>query len=80
VTLAPRLNSTAGASIYHGSLSHERRRALHLLAGHSDDCDEEVLLANGVTMGQLARLVFDGFATVRATLVPFNGREKSIVG
>jgi hypothetical protein len=61
------------------SLSDEGRRALQLLAGHSDGCDEEVLLANGFTMGQLAGLVFDGFATVRATLVPFNGREKSVV-
>jgi hypothetical protein len=44
------------------SLSDEGRWGLHLLAGHSDGCDEEVLLADGFTMGQLAGLVFDGFA------------------
>jgi hypothetical protein len=61
------------------SLSDEERRALNLLAGHSDGCDEAVLLADGVTVGQLAGLVIDGFATMRATLVPFDGREKSVI-
>ncbi len=61
------------------NLSDQERWALHLLADHSDGCDEEVLLADGVTFGQLAGLVIDGFATVRATLVPLNGREKPVV-
>jgi hypothetical protein len=61
------------------NLSDEERRALNLLAGHSDGCDEAVLLANDVTVGQLAGLVIDGFATMRATLIPLNGREKSVI-
>jgi len=36
------------------NLSDEERRALNLLAGHSEGCDEAVLLANDVTVGQLA--------------------------
>jgi hypothetical protein len=43
------------------SLSDEERRALNLLAGHSDGCDEAVLLADGVTVRQLAGLVIDGY-------------------
>jgi hypothetical protein len=61
------------------SLSDEERRALNLLAGHSEGCDEAVLLADGVTVGQLAGLVIDGYAAVRATLVPLDGREKSVL-
>jgi hypothetical protein len=61
------------------NLSDEERRALNLLAGHSEGCDEAVLLANDVTVGQLAGLVIDGFATMRATLIPLNGREKSVI-
>jgi hypothetical protein len=61
------------------NLSEEERRALNLLAGHSDGCDEAVLLGEGVTVGQLAGLVIDGFATMRATLVPLDGREKSVI-
>jgi hypothetical protein len=45
------------------SLSDEERRALNLLAGHPDGCDEAVLLADSVTVGQLAGLVIDGYAT-----------------
>jgi hypothetical protein len=41
----------------------------------ADGCDEAVLLADDVTVGRLAELVIDGFATMRVTL---NGREKSI--
>jgi hypothetical protein len=44
--------------------SDEERRALNLLARHPDGCDEAVLLADGVTVGQLAGLVIDGFATM----------------
>jgi hypothetical protein len=40
--------------------------------------DEAVLLADDVTVGQLAGLVIDGLATMRATLVPRNGREKPV--
>jgi hypothetical protein len=60
-------------------LSDEERRALHLLAGHSDGCDEAVLLADGVTIGQLAGLVIDGFATMQATHIPLDGREKPVI-
>jgi hypothetical protein len=61
------------------NLSDEERRALNLLAGHSDGCDEALLLAEEITVGQLAGLVIDGFATMRATLIPLNGREKSVI-
>jgi hypothetical protein len=61
------------------NLSDEERRVLNLLAGHSDGCDEAVLLGEGVTVGQLAGLVIDGFATMRATLVPLDGQEKSVI-
>jgi hypothetical protein len=56
----------------------ERELDAHVLSGASGR-DEEVLLADGVIFGQLAALVIDGFATVRATLVPLNGREKPVV-
>jgi hypothetical protein len=59
--------------------SDEERRALHLLAGHSDGCDEAVLLADGVSVGQLAGLVIDGLATMRATHIPLDGREKPVI-
>jgi hypothetical protein len=44
-------------------LSDELRRALNLLAARSDGCGEPALLADGVTISQLAGLVVDGFAT-----------------
>jgi hypothetical protein len=61
------------------NLSDEERRALELLAGHSDGCDEAVLLAQGVTVGQLAGLVIDGFATGSVARVALDGREKPVV-
>jgi hypothetical protein len=61
------------------NLGDEERRALEALARHLDGCDEAVLLADGITVGQLAGLVIDGLATMRATLVPLNGREKSVI-
>jgi hypothetical protein len=61
------------------NLGDEDRRALEALARHLDGCDEAVLLADGITVGQLAGLVIDGLATMRATLVPLNGREKSVI-
>jgi hypothetical protein len=36
------------------NLSDEERRALKLLAGHSDGCDEAALLADGLTIRHLA--------------------------
>jgi hypothetical protein len=42
-------------------------------------CDEAVLLADGATVGQLAGLVIDGFATMQATHFPLDGREKPII-
>jgi hypothetical protein len=61
-------------------LSEEERRALNLLAGHSDGCDEAVLLADSFTIRQLAGLVIDGFATgsVARAVAP-DGREKPVV-
>jgi hypothetical protein len=61
------------------SLSDEERRVLQLLAGRSDGCDEAVLLADGVTVGQLAGLVIDGFATGSVARIALDGREKPVV-
>jgi hypothetical protein len=46
------------------NLSDTERSALNLLAHHPDGCDEVTLLADGVTVGLLARLVIDGFTTL----------------
>jgi hypothetical protein len=62
------------------SLSDEERRALNLLAGHSEVCDEAVLLADGVTVGQLAGLVIDGYATGSVARIAVDGREKLSFG
>jgi hypothetical protein len=37
------------------------------------------LLADGVTIGQLAGLVIDGFTTMQATHIPLDGREKPVI-
>jgi hypothetical protein len=47
------------------NLGDEERPALEALARHLDGCDEAVLLADGITVGQLAGLVIDGLATMR---------------
>jgi hypothetical protein len=39
----------------------------------------DALLADSVTVGQLAGLVTDGFATMRASLVRLDGRGKSVI-
>jgi hypothetical protein len=61
------------------SRSDEERRALNLLAGHSDGCDEAMLLADRVTVGQLAGLVIDGYATGSVARIAVDGREKPVV-
>jgi hypothetical protein len=61
------------------NLSDQERRALNLLADHSDGCDEAALLAEGATVGQLAGLVIDGFATGRVAHTAVDGREKPVV-
>jgi hypothetical protein len=50
-----------------------------VLAGHPDGCDETVLLTDGLTVGLLTGLVIDGFAAMRATHVPLDGREKPVI-
>jgi hypothetical protein len=60
-------------------LNDKERRALSLLAQNADGCDEKVLLTHGTTVGHLAALVIDGFATMRLTLAPVGGREKRLV-
>jgi hypothetical protein len=60
-------------------LSEKERRALEAFARHPDGCDEAVLLADGCTVGQLAGLVIDGFATMRPTQIPRDGREKPVI-
>jgi hypothetical protein len=61
------------------ALNNEERRALKLLAGRSDGCDEAVLLTDGFTVRQLAGLVIDGFATGRVARIAIDGREKPVV-
>jgi hypothetical protein len=46
-------------------LTDEERRALRILARHSDGCTEAIMLAHGFKIDQLARLVLDGFLQVR---------------
>jgi hypothetical protein len=41
----------------------DRRRALELLASCRDGCTEEIMLAHGFTIPQIAELVRDGLAT-----------------
>lgn len=60
-------------------LSDEERQALNALAGHSDGCDEAVLLTDGFTVRQLAGLVIDGFATGSVARIALDGREKPVV-
>jgi hypothetical protein len=61
------------------NLSDEERRALILLAAHSDGCDEALLLADGASIGQLAGLMIDGFATGSVAHVALDGREKPVI-
>jgi hypothetical protein len=61
------------------NLSDDDRRALDLLARHSDGCDEAVLLADGFTIRLLAGLVIDGFAAGSVARTALNGREKPVV-
>jgi hypothetical protein len=49
-------------------LSDEQRRALRILARHLDGCAEEVLLAEGFSVGQLAALALEGLAETRRAL------------
>jgi hypothetical protein len=49
------------------TLSDDHLRALRFLAQHRGGCSEEVLLAQGFTVGQLGWLVYAGFAKLRRT-------------
>jgi hypothetical protein len=60
-------------------LSDEERRALRLLARHTDGCAEAVLLADGFHVGQLAVLVVEGFAKMQRTAANVGGRQKNVV-
>jgi hypothetical protein len=46
-------------------MTHEQRRALRILARHLDGCAEEVLLAEGFSVGQLAELALEGLVETR---------------
>ena len=59
--------------------SDDDRRALDMLARHSDGCAEAVLLADGFTIRLLAGLVIDGFATGSGARIAVDGREKPVV-
>jgi hypothetical protein len=50
-----------------------------VLARHSDGCDEAVLLAEGFSVGQLAVLVVDGFATMQRRRADVSSREGTVV-
>jgi hypothetical protein len=60
-------------------LTDEQRRMLRVLAHHPEGCAEAVLLAEGFSVGQLAVLAMDGFATMRPTLTYVGAREKLVV-
>jgi hypothetical protein len=60
-------------------LSDEQRRALNVLAHHSDGCAEAVLLADGFSYDQLGDLVFDGLARMQPSVTHVDGREKIVV-
>jgi hypothetical protein len=47
------------------TLSDEHLRALRILAGYPGGCDEVILLAQGLTTGQLGYLVSAGLAKLR---------------
>jgi hypothetical protein len=55
-------------------LNDEQRRALRILARHLDGCAEEVLLAEGFSVGQLTVLVREGLAGTR--LVQAGSRQR----
>jgi hypothetical protein len=59
--------------------SDDDRRALDMLARHSNGCAEAVLLADGFTIRLLAGLVIDGFATGSVARIALDGREKPVV-
>jgi hypothetical protein len=46
-------------------LSDEQRRALRLLSRRLDGCAEEVLLAEGFSIGQLAELALEGLVETK---------------
>jgi hypothetical protein len=60
-------------------LSEEQRRALRLLARHSEGCSETVLLAHGFSYDQLGDLAFDRLIEMQPTVTHVGGREKIVV-
>jgi hypothetical protein len=60
-------------------LKDDQLRVLRALERHPEGCAEAVLLAEGCSVGQLAALVIDGFATTLPTLTHDGGREKIVV-
>jgi hypothetical protein len=58
-------------------LKDEERSALKVLARHSGGCAEEVLLADGLSSGQLAGLVIDGFGTMHP-MVTLTGERETV--
>jgi hypothetical protein len=61
------------------NLNDIERRALNTLAEHADGCDEAVLLAEGLHVGQLAVLVVEGLATMHCRPAQVGGRERTVV-
>jgi hypothetical protein len=60
-------------------LNDEQRHALQVVAREPAGCAEVVLLAEGLSVGQLAALVLDGFAKRRPIVTNVSGREEIVV-
>jgi hypothetical protein len=58
------------------AVNDEQRCALSLLARHQGGCPEEVLRAEGFSVGQWTALVMDGFARMQHTVIPGASQEK----
>jgi hypothetical protein len=59
-------------------MSDEQRRALEVLARHPDGCAEAVPLADGLHVGQLTALAFDGLAEMQRTVGDIGGRQRTV--
>jgi hypothetical protein len=60
-------------------MTDEQRRALEMLAHHSDGCAEAQLLTGGFSIAQLSGLVIDGYATLQRRRVSVSGRERTVL-
>ena len=61
------------------AIKDEQRRALGVLARHPNGCPEQVLLAEGFSVGQLTALVMDGYARMQHTVPPGDGKIAALM-